>query len=125
MLPFSRCRSGPTRSGLSRLKLQESPLFSRTDYIEGLGEALPVAAEAAGMKKGDVSTPVKTRKGVIVFKLIDEEGFDKDKFTKEKPEYLKKVSELKKNAALEIWLRALEKVNTLNIDPAEYEKYYR
>lgn len=107
------------------LKLQEPPAFSKTDYIEGVGEALPIAAEAAGMKTNDISTPVITRKGVIVFKLIDTEGFDQDKFTKEKSEYSKKVSELKKNMALEIWLRDLEKANALNIDLAEYEKYYR
>ena len=107
------------------LKLQDPPPFSRTDYIEGLGEALPVAAEAAGMKKGDISAPVTMRKGVIVFKLADIEGFDQAKFDKEKTEYSKKVLELKKNMALEIWLRKLERANTLNIDLAEYEKYYR
>ncbi|MCX5680665.1 MAG: SurA N-terminal domain-containing protein [Candidatus Omnitrophica bacterium] len=106
------------------LKLQGPLVFSKTDYIEGLGEALGVAAEAVGMKKGDISAPVMMRKGVIVFKLIDEEGFDQDKFTKEKPEYSKKVSELKKNMALEIWLKGLEQANTLNIDLKEYEKYY-
>ena len=107
------------------LKLQEPPLFSKTDYIEGLGEALPLAAEAAGMKKDDISTPVMTRKGVIIFKLVDVEGFDQDKFDKEKTEYSKKVLELKKNMALEIWLRKLEQANKLNIDLAEYEKYYK
>jgi len=107
------------------LKLQEAPAFSKTDYIEGLGEALPVAAEAAGMRKGDISSPVITRKGVIMFKLMDVEGFDQDKFDKEKPEYSKKVLEIKKNMALEIWLRGLEEAHTLDIDLNEYEKYYR
>jgi len=107
------------------LSLQETPLFSKTDYIEGLGEALPVAAESAGMKKGDVSGPVMTRKGVILFKLIDEEGFDQNKFTTEKPEYAKKVLALKKNMGLEAWLRGLEQSNTLNINLDEYEKYYK
>jgi len=107
------------------LKLQETLFFSKTDYIEGLGEALPVAAEAAGMQKAGISAPVMTRKGVIIFKLLDEEGFDQDKFIKEKPEYSKKVLELKKNMSLEIWLRRLEQANTLNIDLGEYEKYYR
>lgn len=107
------------------LKIQETPLFSKTDYIEGLGEALPVAAEAAGMKKDQVSAPVTTRKGVIVFKLVGEEGFDQGKFDKEKSEYSKRVLELKKNMALELWLRQLEEINVLNIDLNEYEKYYR
>lgn len=109
----------------SGFKLQETPLFSKTDYIEGLGEALPAAAEAAGMKVGGVSSPVMMRKGVIVFKLTGEEGFDQDKFAKEKSDYSKKLLELKKNLALEAWLRGLEQANVLNIDLAEYEKYYR
>ncbi len=107
------------------LKLQETPLFSKTDYIEGLGEALPVAAEAAGMKTGGVSSPVMTRKGVIIFRLTDEEGFDQAKFEEEKPEYSKRVLEMKKNIALEGWLRSLEQANVLNIDLDEFEKYYR
>ncbi|MEI6863625.1 MAG: SurA N-terminal domain-containing protein, partial [Candidatus Omnitrophota bacterium] len=118
-------KSFESASDEAGLKLQEPPVFSKTDYVEGLGEALPIAAEAAGMKKGDISTPVMTRKGVIVFKLVDAEGFDQDKFDKEKIEYSKKVLELKKNMALEIWLRKLEQANTLNIDLAEYEKYYK
>ncbi len=103
----------------------QTPFFSKTDYIEGLDEAMQVAAEAASMTKGEVSVPVVTRKGVIVFKLLDEEVADQEKSAKDRPEYSKRLLDLKKNMALEIWLRGLEKVNTLNIDLAEYEKYYR
>lgn len=107
------------------LQLQELPAFSRTDYLEGLGEAMPIAAVAAGMSRDGVSAPVMTRRGVIAFKLLDVEGFDQAKFNADKPEYSTKLLELKKNLALEMWLKGLEEANTLNIDLNEYEKYYR
>ena len=107
------------------LKTIETPLFSKTDYIEGVGEALPVAAESAGMKKGDVSGPVSVRKGLVIFKLVDEESAGPEKFAKDKEDYTKRLTELKSNMALETWLRVLEKANTLNINLEEYEKYYK
>jgi parvulin-like peptidyl-prolyl isomerase len=107
------------------LKPQETVVFSKSDYLEGLGEAMPVAATAGGMAKDAVSGPVSTRKGVIIFKLIAIEGFDEAGFGVSKDDYSTRVLELKKNLALEEWLRGLEKANALNIDPGEYEKYYR
>jgi parvulin-like peptidyl-prolyl isomerase len=120
-------KSGATFEGAcaeAGLKSNDAPVFAKTDYLEGLGEALPLAAEAAGMAKGAISPPVSVRKGVVVFKLLDVEGFDEAKFDKDKQEYSKKLLELKKNLMLEAWLRTLEKTNTLNIDLGEYEKYY-
>lgn len=107
------------------LKTVTTPLFSKTDYVEALGEALPIAAESAGMKKDDVSGKVPVRRGIIIFKLIDEEPASPEKFSKDKEGYVKKLTELKKNMALEIWLRGLEQANTLNINLDEYDKYYR
>ena len=56
--------------------------------------------------------------------LQDAEGFDQAKFDKDKPEYSKKILELKKNLMLEAWLKELERENTPNIDLNKYEKYY-
>jgi len=106
-------------------KTQETPLFSKSDSIEGLGEALGLAGEAAGMKTGDISQPLRTKGGVVVFKLLSSQEADSANFEKEKAEYSKKVLELKKNMRLEEWIKGLEDANTLNIDLADYEKYYR
>ena len=53
------------------------------------------------------------------------EGFDEAAFEKVKADYAKKALEDKKNTYLEGWLRELERNTTLNIDFADYEKYYR
>jgi len=106
-------------------KTQETPLFSKSDSIDGVGEALGLAAQAAGMKIGDISQPVRTKNGVIVFKLLSTQDADAGNFEKEKAEYSKKVLNLKKNIHLEAWIKGLEDANTLNIDLGDYEKYYR
>ena len=106
------------------LKLQEPALFTKSDSIEGVGETFGLAAEAAGMKIGTLSRPVRTKNGVVIFKLLAMEGADDGNFDKEKAEYSKKVLELKKNIRLEAWIKGLEQANTLNIDLDNYEKYY-
>ena len=107
------------------LKAQETPLFSKSDYLEGLGEALQLTDAAAKLKIGDLSGLVQTRKGMAIFKLLEIQNFDEEKFKKEKEEYAKKVLAAEKNKFLEEWLKDLESKNLLNIDLKDYEKYYQ
>lgn len=123
-LIFKDKKSFMEAAGMIGLKSQESSLFSKSDSIEGVGDTFGLAAEAAGMKIGELSRPVKTKNSIIIFKLLAVEGADESNFEKEKAEYSKNVLELKKNMRLEAWLRGLEAANVLNIDLADYEKYY-
>ena len=107
------------------LKTQESALFSKSDYIEGIGEAAQLADAAAKLKAGELSEPIHTKGGEIVFKLLEAQSFNEEKFKKEKDEYAKKVLADKKNKFLEGWLRNLESKSVLNIDLKDYEKYYK
>jgi hypothetical protein len=107
------------------LKLTTTALFSKNDYLGGIGEASAVAAAASVLKTGDVSGPVNVRGGTIFFKLLEVEAIDTAKFEKEKEDYRKKALEDRKNKVLEDWLRALEAQTVLNIDFADYDKYYR
>ena len=106
------------------LKAQETPVFAKSDYLEGIGEAVEVIGTAVKLKVGDVSAPVETRKGFLVFRVVDVQGYDEENFKKEKEEYSKRILEFKSNKFLENWLRDLESKNTLNIDLKDYEKYY-
>lgn len=111
----------------SRLNLKtpvETAFFSRSDYLEGIGEADRIAAAAAGMKKGDVSGPVVMRRGTVIFKLIDVEPYDVVKFEENKEGIKGKALSDKKTKILEDWLRRLESETTLNINLDEYQKYY-
>jgi len=106
------------------LKAQETPLFARSDYIDNLGEAGQLTGEAVKLNTGDVSSIVPTRKGMVVFKLLETQGIDEEKFKKEKDEYNKKALGEDKNKFLEKWLTDTETKTTLNIDLKDYEKYY-
>lgn len=107
------------------LKTVETPLFSKADYLDGLGEAALVIGEAARLKEGEVSLPVEVRSGVVVFIVSGSEDFSQEKFESQKAEFSKVALDMKRNKSLEPWLINLEKQSTLNIDLGEYEKYYR
>ena len=107
------------------LKLQQTPYFVKTEYLEGVGEGLPLVEKAVKMEKNGVSGLIEVRKGAVVFKLVDFEKYDEEKFKKEKEEFSKTVLENKKMLSLEGWLRGLEEANKPVIDFKEYDKYYR
>jgi hypothetical protein len=107
------------------LKLTTTDLFSKAGYVEGLGEASQLTDAAAKLKIGDLSSPVMTRAGTILFKLLETQNFDEEKFKKEKEEYTKKALADNKNKFLADWLRGLEQKSVLKIDLKEYDKYYK
>ena len=107
------------------LKVDTTILFSRTDYLEGIGEAANIADVCAKLKNDEISSSVKARKGSLIFKVAEAQGFDEERFKKEKDKYYKNVIDKKKDRFLEDWLRGLELSSTLNIDLKDYEKYYR
>lgn len=107
------------------LKVRETPLFSRSDYLEGIGEASNIADEIVKLQPQEISAPIDTRKGVLICKVIDIQGFDEERFKAEKEVYAKKALEDKKNKFLEARLKKLESASALKIDLKEYDKYYR
>lgn len=107
------------------LKAQESQVFAKSDYLEGIGEADTVADKAFSMKQNEVSEPIETRKGVLIFRVTDVQLPDKEKFAKDKENYSKKVLVEKKNIYTEEWLKNLEKTATINIDLNNIERYYK
>lgn len=108
-----------------KLKKLETQPFSRAEYLENIGEMFPVAEAAAKLKPGEVSSPVETRKGYIIFRVAEGPKIDEEAFKKEKEEYSKKALDEKKMIFLENWLRQLDEANKPLIDLKDYEKYYR
>ncbi|MDD5135759.1 MAG: SurA N-terminal domain-containing protein [Candidatus Omnitrophica bacterium] len=107
-----------------KLKTQESVPFIKSDYLEGVGEAAWIAAEAIKMKKDEISKPANIKKGVLIFRVAEVLPFDQETFKKEKEDFTKKSLSEKKNVYLEGWLAEREKGAKLNIDLNDYEKYY-
>ena len=61
----------------------------------------------------------------VKFEASAGEGFSEEEFGGNKSVYEKKALQDKKNGFLENWLRGLEFASKLNIDLANYEKYYQ
>ena len=106
-------------------KAQEPQPFTKSDRLEGIGDAGGVAEMAVKMKKDEISKPADTRTGVLIFTVTEVQPFDQEKFKKEKDDFTKKILVDKKNAFIEDWLRELEKGAELKIDLNEYDKYYK
>ena len=107
------------------IKTQTSAPFAKSEYIEGVGEAGGVLEIAVKMKKEDISKPMETRKGSLIFKVAEIQPFNQETFKKEKEEYAKKALAEKKNAYMEDWLTDHEKSAELKIDLNDYDKYYK
>jgi len=117
----------PFEQAASKLgfKIQESPFFSKSDYLEGIGEALPIATVVAKLKKEEISAPIETRKGALVFKVLEIQNYDEEKFKKEKDKYSKDILAAKKSKIIGEWLKKAKQSANLNINLDDYEKYYR
>jgi peptidyl-prolyl cis-trans isomerase D len=108
-----------------KMKKFETQPFSRTDYLNELGEAFPITEAASKMKPGEISQPVEVRKGMVIFTVIEAPKIDDGAFKKDKEEFAKRALDEKKMAYLEGWLRKLDTANQPLIDLKDYEKYYR
>ena len=108
------------------MKTSESVLFSRADYLEGIGEARGLVDAASNMKEpGQFSDPIEVRGGVIIFKVLETKGIDEEKFKAEKDQYSKKALEAKKMKAVDVWFMGLLSRTNLKLDLGDIERYYK
>ncbi len=114
-----------TAASKSKMKIQESKPFSKSDNLDAIGEMTEVAAMAADMKKDEISKPVSTKNGTLIFSVADRMSADGEKFKKDKEAFTDKALGDKKNAFIENWLKTREKNAELKIDLNDYEKYYK
>lgn len=110
---------------IESLKRDRTGFFARGEYLDGIGEALPITDAAVKLKPGELSPPVETRGGAVIFTVDEVQKSDEEKFKKDKEEIAKKALAAKKIGTLEEWLRDLEAKNPAIIDFRDYEQYYR
>lgn len=117
----------PFSEACAKLNLtpKASKPFGQTDYIEGLGEAVPVVASALELKDGEISAPTETRKGIVLFVVTESHKFDNEKLAKEKDRYREIALNRKKDEFIREWLATAEKMTTLAVDLSDVDKYYR
>jgi len=107
------------------LKTVETGYFARSENLNDIGEAAPLCDAALKLKPGEISAPVETRKGAVIFRVAEVQKPDEEAFKKDKEDYSKRALDAKKMLFLEDWLRGLEAANKPDIDMKDYEKYYR
>jgi len=107
------------------LKIMESSLFSKSDYIEGVGEANYLIEVALTLTKpNQISNPIEIKNGIIIFKISGTGGIDEEKFKKEKDIYSKKVLEAKKLRKLDERFKKISPRTHLKINFQDIEKCY-
>lgn len=106
-------------------KTQEAGPFTKMDNVGELGPMAQVAEKASKLKADELSGPVITMKGFVIFKLLETKEFDETKFKNDKDAYSKKLLEEKKNEFLSEWLKQAEAKSVIKIDLNDYEKYYK
>jgi len=91
------------------LKLQETELITRDDYIPGLGPAGDFANTSMSLEDGEIGKPIKMLDGWVILKSEEYQGVDESKFTEEKDEFEKKIMAQKKQTAFDEWFEELKR----------------
>ena len=108
-------------AGESGFKVTQTPLFSRLDQVENIGQGYLLAGEAAKLKAGEISSPLAIRGGTVIFALNEIQAVDPEKLKEVKAEFSKKLLKAKKDGLLQKWVWSLELRATVNADLAEIE----
>ncbi|UCD55327.1 MAG: peptidylprolyl isomerase [Candidatus Omnitrophota bacterium] len=98
------------------LELHRTDFISRFDYIEEVGESYKIVTDAFKLKPGELSRPIKARKGFVLVEPIKFLLIDEEKFEKEKENYRNKVLSIKKLKAIDDWLAKIKAASSLDVD---------
>lgn len=104
-----------------------SPVISCGKYTLVLYKnGVPTIANiGSGLKLFEVSKPVETTKGFIIFEVVQRKDPDEEAFKKDKDEYTKSIKERRSNSIMEDYVRKLEGNAKLAINLEEIDKYYK
>jgi peptidyl-prolyl cis-trans isomerase D len=92
-----------------KLTIKTSEPFSTEGFVSELGRAKEVSDRAFAMTVGQISEPVKTDQGYIVFQLKEKKQFDQAEFTKQKDQIRRQLLGEKQNSFLQAYLDGLRK----------------
>lgn len=107
-----------------KLTVKSSDSFTKGGYITDLGTAAEIGDKVFTMNAGDIGQPVKTDRGVIVFKVIERKEFSQADFEKEKDTLRNTLLNEKQSAFLQSFRTMLRKkyekeiwINTEAVSP--------
>lgn len=73
------------------LTVEQTPEFARTTTVPGLGQATQAVGAAFGLKKGEVSQPIRSENGVFVIRVDDRVSADRAAWEKQKTDQRSRV----------------------------------
>lgn len=107
-----------------KLTVKTSDSFTKGGYITDLGTAAEIGDKVFTMNAGDIGQPVKTDRGVVVFKVVERKEFSQADFDKEKDTLRNTLLNEKQSAFLQSFRAMLRKkyekeiwINTEAISP--------
>jgi hypothetical protein len=104
------------------LTVKEADFFSKKDTVEALGDTGIIVEASYALKDLELSSPLETKKGYMIFQVVDKKDADEEGFAKEKEVYSKKVLETKRAPIMEAWLKELEEKAKLEIKLEDADK---
>ncbi|HET6267866.1 MAG TPA: peptidyl-prolyl cis-trans isomerase [Acidobacteriota bacterium] len=93
----------------AKLTVKSSENFSKSGYIPNVGTAPEVSRAAFAMQVGQVSKPVKSERGYLVFALKEKKDFNQADFDKEKSNLRNQLIQEKQNDFLSSYRSMLRK----------------
>ncbi|MBL7158003.1 MAG: peptidylprolyl isomerase [Candidatus Omnitrophica bacterium] len=98
------------------LPLGETDPVGRFDYITGVGESYVAVEAAFKLRVGEISGPIKVRKGYAFVQPVELIFIEKEKFESEKEAYRKKILTIKQVKAVEEWTKNAQQDTSLEVN---------
>lgn len=89
------------------VEVEDSGLFSRGQYIEGIGPSRDFGEASFSLKEAEVSDSIETRLGFCLLQLEERKEIDEEKYNKEKEKFKKSLLPWKKMEAYHKWYESL------------------
>jgi len=107
------------------LTAKETEFFSSADKAGDIGEPGEIYAAARNLKEFELSKPLETGKGFIIFEIVAKKAADEEAFKKDKEDYIKKVQSRKVTQIMQDWLKKQEDAAKLAINMEDIDRYYK
>jgi peptidyl-prolyl cis-trans isomerase D len=92
-----------------KLAATKTDFFTRDGYLSGISNPEGFYRAAFALKKGEISSPLRSPEGYYLIKVVERQDMDQEKFQKEKADLLRNQLAQKKEKIKRSYLEALRK----------------
>jgi peptidyl-prolyl cis-trans isomerase D len=88
--------------------MEDVEITKKNSYVKGVGKVDNIISLAFGMNVGDISEPIQTKNGYLLFKVTSKEMFDDQMYQQKRQEILNSIIESKKREVLDGFIKELK-----------------